>query len=193
VGFDIQPNAIAFAAAAITARYPNYVFVCADVHSEHYNPAGTVSAESYRLPFDDASFDVIFAASLFTHLLPAAAANYLRECGRVLRPRGRALISCFLTERYGRRGTNAFHLNFKHPVPGMPGIAVHDPHDPEAIVSYSRDLITRLADDAGLQVEQTIPGHWADIAEQTLNEQDLLLLSHRALTGSARDTKTTRV
>jgi SAM-dependent methyltransferase len=177
VGLDIQPRAIGWARDAITSRHPHFTFVCADVRNRHYNPQGAVPAESYRLPFDDASFDVVFAASLFTHLLPAAAANYLRECGRVLRVGGRALISVFLTERYGHGGPNAFHYYFEHAVPGVPGIAVHDPGDPEAIVSYSRDVIVASAAEAGLELEKVIPGHWPDIPEQTLNEQDLLILS----------------
>lgn len=177
MGLDIQPRAIAWATQAITSRHPHFTFVAADVRSEHYNPHGGVSAEHYRLPFDDASFDVVFAASLFTHLLPGAAANYLRECGRVLRAGGRALISLFLSERHGRGGHNAFHYHFTHAVPGQPGIAVHDPRDPEAIVSYSRDHIFAAVADAGLKVERVIPGHWPDIPEPTLNEQDLLVLS----------------
>jgi SAM-dependent methyltransferase len=177
VGLDVQPRAIAWATEAMTSRYPLFTFVRADVHNQHYNRHGTVAAEEYRLPFDDASFDVVFAASLFTHLLPGAAANYLRECGRVLRVGGRALISVFLTERHGRGGPDAFHYDFTHTVPGMPGIAVHDPRDPEAIVSFSRDVIMASVANAGLKVERVIPGHWPDIAEQTLNEQDLLVLS----------------
>jgi hypothetical protein len=40
------------------------------VKSREYNPSGAVEAASYRFPFDAAAFDVVYAASLFTHLLP---------------------------------------------------------------------------------------------------------------------------
>jgi SAM-dependent methyltransferase len=46
-----------------------------------------------RFPAGDSSVDVVFAASLFTHLLEPDSRHYLREVRRVLAPRGRALLS----------------------------------------------------------------------------------------------------
>lgn len=89
---------------------------------------------------------------------------------------GGALVSLFLTERWARRGPRAFPYDFRHAVAGAPGVAVHDPRDPEAVVSWALDAITALVADAGLRIRRILPGHWADVAEPTLNEQDLLLL-----------------
>ena len=52
----------------------------------------------------DASFDVIYAASLFTHLLPDETRNYFCETRRVLKPTGRCLFSFFHLDHYGAGG-----------------------------------------------------------------------------------------
>ena len=49
-------------------------------------------AEGTRLPFADASFDVVISIQLFEHLHPDDAETHLREVGRVLSPGGRYLM-----------------------------------------------------------------------------------------------------
>jgi cyclopropane fatty-acyl-phospholipid synthase-like methyltransferase len=39
--------------------------------------------------------DLVFAASVFTHVLPANVAHYFREAARILRPDGRCIFSFF--------------------------------------------------------------------------------------------------
>ncbi len=51
-----------------------------------------LSTESSRIPFEDASFDVVFANSAFEHVQPIR--EIITECARVLRPGGR-LIAVF--------------------------------------------------------------------------------------------------
>jgi len=64
-----------------------------DVRTARYNPAGALAADAVRFPAADADVDVLYAASLFTHLYPRDAAAYLRETRRVLRDGGTALAS----------------------------------------------------------------------------------------------------
>src|SRR5262245_51321263 len=84
VGLDVDALRIRDAQQRIESRWPNFQFVRADVFNRQYNPHAVVRAEDYRFPFDDRSFDVIYAASLLTHLLPGGIENYFRECARVL-------------------------------------------------------------------------------------------------------------
>jgi len=91
VGIDVSRDRIADAQNRITRRWPNFGFVWANVRNLQDNPGGADAAE-YVFPFNDASFDVIYAASLFSHLLPGETANYLKQCARVLRPGGRVLF-----------------------------------------------------------------------------------------------------
>lgn len=100
VKLDVDRRSIDDARERIQARYPNFEFVRADVRNRHYNPSGAAEARSYRFPFEDATFDVVYAASLFTHLLPDETANYFREARRVIKPGGACLFSFFLLDSY---------------------------------------------------------------------------------------------
>jgi SAM-dependent methyltransferase len=79
------------------ASYPNFNFTLAhDLYSSHYNPNGKIEARHYRLPYNDADFDEVLLASVFTHLIPEETENYIGEIARVLRPGGRCVASAFL-------------------------------------------------------------------------------------------------
>jgi len=79
-----------------------FKFIAADVYSALYNPQSKISAKDYEFPLANDSFDMIVAASLFTHLLEPDAKQYLREFQRVLRPGGKALISIHVDVPEGR-------------------------------------------------------------------------------------------
>lgn len=177
VGVDVSKFRIDDASARITARWGNFQFVHADVRSADQNPQGGSDAASYRFPFDDGSFDVVYAASLFTHLLPDEAQNYLAEARRVLKPNGRCLFSLFLLDHYRGPGTTISPLyEFEHPYQGHQGVAVRDPLHPHVVIGYNLEEFSRLAAAAGLQVRQVLPGLWTESPGLAVNEQDLLLL-----------------
>lgn len=176
-GFDIMPAQIEFARREIQQRYPAFRFTLADVENAAYNPTGTVTAETYTFPYHDGRFDIAYAASVFTHLLPPATRRYLLESARGLRPGGRCLYSFFLLDHYGGKGTSAAELyEFEHPVKGAPGVAVHDPRLPEQVVAYERAVVERMAHEAGLEVRRVLPGFWSTTEPWAVNEQDLVLL-----------------
>jgi SAM-dependent methyltransferase len=173
-GFDIMPAQIAFAQQHIQARYPHCTFTLADVHSAVYQPAGRLRPEDYRFPYDDASFDCVYAASVFTHLTPGATANYLRESRRVITSRGRCVFSFFVLDYYQDRGATRYE--FDHPLPGHSGVAVRDPQNPENRIAYDTGTITRLATDAGWEVERIVPGYWSNRGGVSVNEHELVIL-----------------
>lgn len=96
-GFDVVKRSIRWCRRNLTPAHPNFRFALADVYNSHYNRRG-ISASQYRFPYAGASFDFVFATSVFTHLDPAAARNYLREAQRVLRPGGTFLATFFLLD-----------------------------------------------------------------------------------------------
>lgn len=72
-----------------------------DARSAEYNPFGAVRTQDVRFPCDTASMDLVVAASVFTHLLEADAAHYLREITRALKPGGMALLTIRATHAPG--------------------------------------------------------------------------------------------
>lgn len=174
-GLDVDGPRLDDARERLERRYPNFHFVHADVYNAHYNPRGASRAEAYVFPFDDASFDVAYAASLFTHLLPAETRQYFREARRVLRPGGRALFSVFVLDHYRGHGTSVSPLyEFHHQLER--GAQVRDPEHPDALVGYSLEWLGRCAADAGLRLERVLPGLWSASPGFAVNEHDLLLL-----------------
>jgi SAM-dependent methyltransferase len=174
-GLDVDARRLADARERIERRYPNFRFIHADLWSADYNPRAVASAADYVFPFDDATFDVAYAASLFTHLLPDEARNYLGQTRRVLKRGGRALFSAFVLDHYRGPGTSVSPLyEFHHEL--EPGVCVRDRAHPDALVGYSRAWLEEAVSRAGLRLERLIPGLWAEGPGFAVNEQDLLLL-----------------
>lgn len=95
-GLDIVPTGVEWCRTAY-ADIPNFRFTLEDhLYSSHYNPTGLVKARDYSLPYEDEDFDMVFLASVFTHLLPDEFARYISEISRVLKPNGRCVASAFL-------------------------------------------------------------------------------------------------
>jgi SAM-dependent methyltransferase len=175
-GLDVDRARVEDAQARIERRYPNFQFRWADIYNAHYNPRGSAPAASYVFPCADESFDVAYAASLFTHLLPEETRRYFQETRRVLRPGGRGLFSFFLLDHYRGAGTTVSPLyEFHHELPGG-AAAVRDPEHPDALVGYRAEWLRAAALEAGLRVEGVLPGLWSESPGVAVNEQDLVLL-----------------
>jgi ubiquinone/menaquinone biosynthesis C-methylase UbiE len=175
-GIDIVPEAIEWCEKAITLRYPNFRFRLADVHNKQYNPTGTLEASEYRFPYEDASFDFVFLASVFTHMLPEGVNNYLSEIARVLRGGGRCLITFFLLNRdsFALMESGASKLNFKH---DRGAYRVRERATPEVGVAYPEGTIRTLYERYGLEIEEPIRyGSWSG-RKGCLDYQDIVVAS----------------
>src|SRR5262249_39642515 len=78
-GFEIVRQKVEFLESRFMPAHPNFRFRWADVRNTHYNPGGAAEAESFEFPYADDSFDVVFAASVFTHMAPANTERYVAE------------------------------------------------------------------------------------------------------------------
>jgi ubiquinone/menaquinone biosynthesis C-methylase UbiE len=96
VGMDIDRPQLAACRSSDTLADQGFRFVFADIESDLYNRRGAGQASTFRFPFDDNQFDVVFLMSVFTHMLPDECENYACEVMRVLAPGGRAVVSGFL-------------------------------------------------------------------------------------------------
>ena len=141
-GFDIVRQKIDFLQQTFQRAYPNFRFAWADLQNSCYNPKASVLPCAYRFPYDDSSFSLVYAASVFTHLLPDTTEHYFNETARVLNHGGRCVFSFFLLDNYrpGLPRPSTFNLpwfNFDHPY-GTYGndFAVAVPSDPENTTAY---------------------------------------------------------
>jgi SAM-dependent methyltransferase len=155
-GFDVLQYMIDWCRAHIAATHPNFRFHLAEVSSSTNTKEGRgQDPADYRFPFEAETFDLAYAGSLFTHLLPAATENYLSETTRTLKPGGR-LVATF----------NMFNSQSLRSVPAR-SLAVTWPHDydvyrikeleaPEANVAYDESYVRAAYQKAGLTVIEPV-------------------------------------
>lgn len=161
-GFDIVAAAIAWCdrryARPGVASVP-FRFHHADLHHPVYNPAGSGAAERFRFPYDDGSFDLVIATSVFTHLLDPAAGRYLSETARVLAPGGRMLSTWFVLDPASPPEPAAsawtFRAHTEH------AARVGDFAAPEAAVAYELTWLREAISRHGLSIREPVHlGSW---------------------------------
>lgn len=159
-GLDIVLPMVAWCNENISPRYPNFSFHHAHLRNSHYSASGD-DAAAYVFPFPDTTFDVIFAVSVFTNLMPPSVRQYVREIARVLKPGGRALFTFFLVnDDYRRRIADGAQI--PHFVHRLDGCYVGNPANPEGTTAYEeRDALAFLAE-AKLRVEAVSLGTWSN-------------------------------
>jgi len=181
-GFEIDRDKVDFLRRFTTA-YPNFRFTHANLRNTFYNPSGTEDPARYRFPYEDRRFDLAFAASVFTHLLPDTAARYFTETARVLKPGGCAVFSVFLLDNYrpGQPRPLGFAKDcfaFDHPWVGAgPGFAVGVPDNPEYTTAYSLTCLRAFAQKAGLEFAgEPLPGLWSGSHPRWIGTQDMIVM-----------------
>ena len=160
-GFDPAREAVRHCRRKISPSYPNFRFQLADLYNKNYSPWGRFKDSEYGFPYPDGAFDVVFAVSVFTHLLPAGTGRYLQEIARVLKPGGRFLATFFLLNEASTESVEAGHSTI--PLPGryeLHRVAV--PDVPEAAVAYDEAFVMGLYARYGLKLKQPAAyGSWS--------------------------------
>jgi ubiquinone/menaquinone biosynthesis C-methylase UbiE len=159
-GLDVHRRGVDWCRSRITSRFPNFRFHHVDVYNRRYNPGGRIDEASFRFPCPDESFDFVVMASVFTHMMPAGVARYLRETARVLAPEtGRCLISFFLLHPESEAAIAASRsvYRFAH---RRGDHAVEAPELPEDAVAYEEPSVRRLYAEAGLEISAVHHGSW---------------------------------
>jgi SAM-dependent methyltransferase len=141
-GFDIFAPYIKWCRTHISAAYPRFHFHHADVYNGAYNRSGTTRSDAFRFPFADATFDLVFLTSVFTHMLEPEVMHYLREIARLMRDGGAVYATFFLldAEANGLMTSGRAHRYFQ-PFDGE-RVKVHAHHIPELAVAYAEPIIT---------------------------------------------------
>jgi SAM-dependent methyltransferase len=173
-GFDIVAKGIKWCVKHISSKYSNFHFFHCDVYNKHYNKNGNTLADDYRFPFEGESFDFIFLTSVFTHMLPPALENYLREISRVLKVGGKCLITFFLLNDASKKMLIAGKstLDFRYEIDGCLTVSEEDP---EGAIAYDEGFVTRLYGKCGLKVSLPVSyGSWCG-RDHYLSYQDIVV------------------
>jgi len=158
-GFDVAEDVLRWCQTHITPLFPNFTFRYIPLFNTAYSPDPTLpSAAAFSFPYPDQSFDFAFAHSVFTHLMPDVARNYLREISRVLRPGGISYSTWFLF--------NDDALAYSHPVAApfsrdpSGDFAVRDINVPEAAIGYKEAFVRAAYSSTGLTIAEPVhPGY----------------------------------
>lgn len=97
-GVDVSAAAVAWCQRHVGSRHSSFRFTRLDVRNERYNPGGDAITQAFRLPLADASFDIAYAYSVFSHMELADIERYLTELRRVLRPGGMVFVTLFVAD-----------------------------------------------------------------------------------------------
>jgi SAM-dependent methyltransferase len=173
-GFDVSKKAVAWCQDNISRSHPNFDFTVADIQNGFYNRKGKSTPSEFPFPYPDASFDVVFLASVFTHMFPPDVTHYLHEIARVLKPGGRCLSTFFLLNEESLALTEAKkgRFNFKHERQGYRTISVLRP---EAAIAYTEPFVRDLHETCGLELLEPLHyGSWCGRPEYT-SFQDILI------------------
>ena len=180
IGTDVIRESIEWCQHNISARHPNFVFEWHDIIDSLHNPSGALRPDEVRLPADDASIDVFFAQSVFTHMLPDQFSHFLAEAARVLKPGGTVYATCFRVDDdvlATARATNLtqFDLRFDHEY--SPGCWVNELDHLTGAVAFSDDRLRSFVESAELQFRGPVRlGAWSGHFPVPFDGQDVLVL-----------------
>ena len=104
VGFDVIAENVKWCKQFVEpASKGKMSFQHFDIFSAEYNPKGKIKSTNVRFPLENNEADLVFAASVFTHLLERDCDHYLQETARVLKPKGgRAILSIHTSPQAGK-------------------------------------------------------------------------------------------
>lgn len=183
-GFDIVYPKIDFLNRNFTPLYPNFNFRWVSVRNTHYNPNGAFEANNFVFPYPDNAYDVVFAASVFTHMVPENTIQYFAEAARVLKPGGFFVVSLFLLENYDPKRQRllgfarpAFDFPYQYKKYDKTQFAINSKGNPELMTSYSSEFLAGISDRTGLVVKDTLPGFWSNRYSNWIGSQDIVILT----------------
>jgi SAM-dependent methyltransferase len=161
-GIDPMAPAIAWCERTITPTYPNVRFRHVDIRHPIYNPGGVLDAATLRLPFEDASFDVISLISVLTHLHEPEVLQLAGEIARLLVPGGRCFATAFLMNAPARAALAAGRGRLGFDAAEIGPIYEATPGVPLAGVAFDEDvLVEKFLRHDLRRLEPVEYGHWS--------------------------------
>ena len=97
-GVDVSKPYVRWCRRYLGSQAPGFDFVHLDVQNPRYNTGGRSLGAEFQFPFPDASFDIIYLYSVFSHMVQEEMQIYLKDFSRILAPSGRMFITGFFEE-----------------------------------------------------------------------------------------------
>ncbi len=139
LGIDLHRGMVRWCRDHLGPCAPGFEFAHHDVYNIGLNPQG--AAATLPLPAPDRAVSLFVAVSVFTHVLEPAAAFYLGELARVLRPGGIAMTTWFLFDK----------ADFPMMQESQNALFINDV-DPTNAVIYDRGWLRRTLREKGLAI-----------------------------------------
>jgi SAM-dependent methyltransferase len=175
-GFDVDRAAVGFCRRRYARRHRRFRFLRADLFHPRFHPGGAHRAAEYRFPYDDASFDVVIATSVYPHMLEEEAAHYLEESARVLAPGGRLFAAFFVLDDDSRARIASGAAGFAF-LDAAAHVAVVSEDLPEEAVAYSEAWLAEHLAAGGLALETLTTGSWRG-SEDAPDLLDIVVARH---------------
>ncbi len=174
-GFDIIKKGIVWCNKKISTKFNNFHFQQSDVYDRYYNKDGLIQAKDFKFKYESRYFDVVFLASVFTHMVTLDVENYLSEISRVLKTGGRCLITFYIineeSEGLMRSGRSVHDL--KHKIDDNCFTSKKD--WAEACIGFNEVYLNKLFLKNGLKIIQPVQyGNWCE-RDDYLSSQDIVV------------------
>jgi ubiquinone/menaquinone biosynthesis C-methylase UbiE len=175
-GFDVVEKGVRWCITNISPAYPNFNFNYVPLNNDLYNNA-RLKADSYKFPYPDNKFDIVFLFSVFTHMRPSEIFNYLSEIYRVLKPGGKCLATFFLynqTEEKHISENSAFRFPYKEG-----GHRLMNKNVKCANIAFREKNIFDIIKNNRLRIDRVVNGYWKNIEYKNDHSdfQDIILMS----------------
>lgn len=174
-GADVWQEGVEMCNARFTQPNMSFHLIPAknNYYFEKFNPN---VANNFKLDFlPDSSVHLVFAISVFTHLIEEDARAYLHEFKRILRPDGYAYITCFIIDKFFKDYVSTYqeYGTVKEVSPGH--YQAYEGQD--FFGGYTRHKIEEMVRDAGLEIVTLERGQW--VRKPGANTyQDLIIVGH---------------
>jgi SAM-dependent methyltransferase len=172
IGIDIMKTDVDFCRRHYPAE--NFEFIHFDARNPAYAPAQNDTLSQW--PIGESSEDLVTALSIWTHLREDEATFYFKEISRVLKPKGKAIVTFFLLDalyhktlggraheegRYHR--TLQDRWIFDQPAYGSDAWLYPKWADiPEMAIGVTETGLERLVSASGLRIKAYYPGNWKE-------------------------------
>ncbi len=176
-GFDIDKKGVTWCQKNITPKHPHFHFHHADIYNKYYNKKGSIQANAFTFPFSGNKFDLVFATSVFTHMLPDQIDQYLSEISRVLKSGGTCFITWFILNDKARQNIEKGLSNANMTITLKSDLAYYSHKDmPEAEIGFEEKWIHQKLRQYGLDKDlQILPGYWSNPSKKENSYQDIII------------------